>query len=309
MISSFINSKFESQVQDRIAQLPEDASLHDLFGGCSDELWLWVLTQGRRTIPQITSLLPTLPDEQLQMQYTGKSGDDGLNQALSAISVMRDGAERCGFDLSKPDMNILDFGCGWGRITQTLLRDTQIKNLAGADVQQGVLDMCVQSGLSCQFSCVEPWPPTKLESASFDLIFAYSVFSHLSQENHMAWVEELASKLKPGGVLAVTTRPRSFITMVKELRSRKDLPAHANGAAAAFMDTSAWLGRYDAGEFCFDIAGSGGKNLAGGYYGEAIVPKQFIERHWSKFFDRIEFIHAHEHGKFDQSVIIARRSL
>jgi len=309
MLNQLSKSSLEQKARKRIDAAPGGASLCDIFFGCSDDLWLWVLTHGRRDIPRLQELLPTLPDDTLQMQYTGKHGDDGLKTALSVVNVFREGATKCGFDLNRPDLRILDFGCGWGRITQTLLRDTQPENLVGADVQQGVLDICEQSGLKCALSYVTPWPPSSLDDQSFDLIFSYSVLSHLSQKNHMAWVEELASKLKPGGVLAASTRPRSFITMVNELRKRKDVPAHANGAAAAFLDTSAWLGRYDAGEFCFDIEGGGGKDLTGGYYGEAIVPQQFVEREWSKYFDRIEFVHAHEHGKFDQSVIIAHRAL
>jgi SAM-dependent methyltransferase len=46
-------------------------------------------------------------------------------------------------------------------------------------------------------------PPLSLESASFDLIWALSVFTHLTDAS-LAWLAELHRLLKPGGLLIAT---------------------------------------------------------------------------------------------------------
>ena len=46
----------------------------------------------------------------------------------------------------------------------------------------------------------QPDPPLDLERSSFDLIWALSVFTHLT-DNSLAWLRELHALLKPGGLL------------------------------------------------------------------------------------------------------------
>ena len=306
MDEQFASRDHARDAQARLDGAGPQASLHEVFAGCSDELWYWVLTDGRRINPAIARRLPRLPDPDIQSRFTALSGDETFRQAADSVAVFREAARQHGLDFNTADLRLLDFGCGWGRITQVLLRDAEASNITGVDIQQEAIDICIETGLDCDFALVEAWPPTALPDGAYDMIVAYSVFSHLSEENHIAWVEELAAKLKPGGIFTATTRPRSFITMVAELRDREDLPVHARGAAASFLDTDAWLDRYDRGEFCFDIAGSGGKELVG-FYGEAVVPQSFVTKAWGKFFSTVGMITTQEHGAFDQNVIYAKK--
>jgi predicted SAM-dependent methyltransferase len=43
------------------------------------------------------------------------------------------------------------------------------------------------------------------ESDFFDVIYATSVFTHLSEEMHFAWIEELLRILKKQGIILITT--------------------------------------------------------------------------------------------------------
>ncbi len=47
------------------------------------------------------------------------------------------------------------------------------------------------------------WPPLEFDSASFDLVWAISVFTHLT-DNSIPWLLELHRILKPGGLLIAT---------------------------------------------------------------------------------------------------------
>jgi hypothetical protein len=69
-------------------------------------------------------------------------------------------------------------GCGWGRIIRFFLRDIEPGQLMGIDCLPLAIEICQQSDPATRFSLVNALPPTTLASESFDLIHAYSVFSH-----------------------------------------------------------------------------------------------------------------------------------
>ncbi|MCC5823958.1 MAG: class I SAM-dependent methyltransferase [Phycisphaerales bacterium] len=285
----------------------DSTTLRELFRGCPDAEWLWALTDGRAEHPCLRRLFPALPEEQFQKQFTGRSNRDTFTQAIDATNLFLGEARALGLDLDRPGLEVLDFGCGWGRITQTLFRDFDPARITGCDVADQALAICRETRLGCELIKIPYLPPTELSEASADLIVAYSVFSHLSEDAHMAWVEELARVLRPGGVLVVTTRCRAFIDYTESVRRQPEIPPHALGTAASFRDPEAWKQRYDRGEFCFDGANNG-QHWPDDYYGEAVVPEGFASAKWSRFFTQIRFTPAEKHGKFDQSVIAARKS-
>ena len=48
-------------------------------------------------------------------------------------------------------------------------------------------------------------PPLPLETELFDCVYAISIFTHLSEKLHYAWIEELFRLIKPNGILIFTT--------------------------------------------------------------------------------------------------------
>lgn len=59
---------------------------------------------------------------------------------------------------------------------------------------------------------------------TFDLVCAYSVFCHLSNDVTLPWMGEFERVLKPGGFLVFTTRPESFLGFcsLESTRARQD---------------------------------------------------------------------------------------
>ena len=219
---------------------------------------------------------------------------------------MRQKARNLGLPLGTASGMLLDFGCGWGRLTQVFLRDFEPDNIIAGDVSDEALDLFQKTELPCQLLKVASFPPLSLPDNSIDFATAYSVFSHLSEEAHWAWIRELHRVLRPGGVLAVTTRPREFIDHVVGLRKQPEIPDFARGAASSFLDFEAAYRQYDAGEFCFDVLGGGGDGREG-FYGEALIPKAYVERVWGALFDATDFVSHLEHQSFDQNLLIARK--
>lgn len=297
---------YYEKTMDILEQNQSHNSLKRLFSSVSNDHWLWILTDGRRRIERINKMLPSLPEEGIQKRFTGKSGDETLKQAVGACTVFKEVAERHGFDFKLKNTRLLDFGCGWGRLSQVFLRDFEARDIIGVDVQADALDICRKCGFENPLMKVDPWPPTPIDAESIDLIIAYSVFSHLSEENHWAWLQEFLRILKPGGIVVATTRNRAFIRYAAELRKRSEVPPQGRGTANVFMNTDEILRRYDDGEYCFEVYESGREALKG-FYGEACIPKQYIEKKWSKIFSSVGFLSQAEHKSFDQNVLIAKK--
>lgn len=284
-----------------------DASLRDIFKGCDDETWLWALTEGRARDARLTDRLPELPPEDFQKQFTGRSGRLAFDQAIKGINGFLTQARALGLDTDARGLRVMDMGCGWGRLTQTLLRDFDPEQIVGGDVMPAAIQRCRDLGTPGELTVLEHFPPTSLGENSLDLIIAFSVFSHLAESAHLAWRDEIARVLRPGGVFVGTTRPRSFMVYVSKLREAAGpVPDHARGGAIAFMQSDDWLSRYERGEFCFD-APHLSPDWPGVYYGEAAVPRHYIETRWAECFAEVRFLDDHEHGLFDQAMFAVRK--
>jgi SAM-dependent methyltransferase len=99
---------------------------------------------------------------------------------------------------------ILDFGCGVGR-TLTAFWDVREEITAyGCDIDRASIDWANEH-LNPPFTFVacDEVPPLALPDRTFDLVYAMSVFTHIT--DHWAdWIVELHRVLKPGGVLVAS---------------------------------------------------------------------------------------------------------
>jgi SAM-dependent methyltransferase len=112
---------------------------------------------------------------------------------------------------------------------------------------------CRATNRWCSFHLIDPLPPT---AGPFDLIYLYSVFSHLPEEMHWALPNEFHRLLAPGGLLIATTWSRDYMMNCKSLRQgqfrRSSPPLWVRGPTKRFQDTDAALAAYDRGEFCYE---------------------------------------------------------
>jgi SAM-dependent methyltransferase len=187
------------------------------------------------------------------------------------------------------------------------LREVSARNLHGVDVDPEMVALCRDLyGPLARFDTVPPRPPAPALWERYDVIYLYSVFSHLSQEVHLAWVEEFARRLAPGGLLLATTQSRGFLDFCASLRSGSTPEdPWQQSLARCFTDHDDALQRYDRGEFLFEPTG-GGDHRPSTFYGEAVVPRGFVERSWPSSLRLVEF---HDDPKLlAQALIIARRT-
>ncbi|MGH9783087.1 MAG: class I SAM-dependent methyltransferase, partial [Terriglobia bacterium] len=99
---------------------------------------------------------------------------------------------------------VLDFGCGCGRTLMWLQAQFPAVNWHGADVNAEMIEWCRTHIPSARFTINASLPPLEYPEATFDLVYAVSVFTHLSDEYQRAWIPELRRVLRPGGLLLIT---------------------------------------------------------------------------------------------------------
>jgi ubiquinone/menaquinone biosynthesis C-methylase UbiE len=204
----------------------------------------------------------------------------------------------------QPAVSILEFGCGWGRMIRLFLRDVEPQNLWGIDCMPAAIDICRTTNHYCNFRMVDPLPPSRLAGDRFDLVYAYSVFSHLSEDAHEKWLTEFTRLLRPGGLLVATTRPREFILACAEARAQHEARDWAQGAVLAFKDTTESLARYDRGEFMYEPIG-GGDVLDKSFFGETCIPRAYVEKTWTRYFGLVDYID--DRSLCQQNVIVVRK--
>jgi SAM-dependent methyltransferase len=107
-------------------------------------------------------------------------------------------------DWSFAGKRVLDFGCGAGRVVRHALVEDPGAEYWGCDIDSRSVDwMRAHLAPSLQVFQSEDWPPTEQPDAQFDLIYAFSVFTHLL-DSWSAWLMELHRLLDGDGVLIVT---------------------------------------------------------------------------------------------------------
>ena len=148
--------------------------------------------------------------------------------------------------------------------------------------------------LPCKIVHSKPLPPIpNINQTKFDVIYSFSVFSHLTEEYFRSWVAYLMSLLKDDGVLIFTTRGSSFIDHI-EKNSIKP---------ALFQNYRELRQRYSNGEFLFFSDRGNSVELSGDFFGNAFIPRQYVERELSSsFLDFTEQV-----PNVNQAVVVLKR--
>lgn len=251
--------------------------------------------------------LPRFPSVEMQQNTTGLSAEAALRQAHAFYTDVERETRKLGRPLDA-QTRVLDFGFGWGRISRTFMEKISVRNLHGVDVDPSFAEMTRSLFDSNQFEACAPFPPTKFEDGSFDLIISYSVFSHLSERACADWMREFARLLKPGGVVAWTTRHDSFFDFCRWAR---DQGAAASGyvqaLGALFPDIDDARRRHRAGEFIHGTSegvGGGGPRDSS-FYGETWIPERYAREAYGEHFELVA--NCFDGSRYDQACFVFQR--
>jgi len=121
---------------------------------------------------------------------------------------------------------VLDFGMGCGRITAPLRRRRPDWRIEGCDVDGEAIEWCRRNLPEVRCRRIDRTPPAPLPSASFDLIWAFSVFTHLPRAEQLAWLVECARLLRRGGLLVATVHGEHAAELAGDAEIRAELDEH-----------------------------------------------------------------------------------
>jgi SAM-dependent methyltransferase len=129
----------------------------------------------------------------------------------------------------KDGMAVYDLGCGCGRTAQALQRAGWQGRYSGADIVAGFVAELKRKCLGYE-AYVHREPTIVAEDSSIDMLFHWSVFTHISPEECFLYLEDSFRALKPGGKLVFSFLElgdsghfATFENRVGRLRAKKRL--------------------------------------------------------------------------------------
>jgi SAM-dependent methyltransferase len=175
--------------------------------------------------------------------------------------------------------SVLDFGCGCGRVVRYWQHFSRMR-VYGVDTNRHLLRWCKMRLGFGDFRATGMRPPLPFEDKRFDLIYAFSVFTHLTEELQLAWMDELERVLRPGGYLVISTHGQ---------RSAHDLPNNLKR-------------RFDDGHLVVSLFGSEGGNDCNAFH-----PPGYFEKVIARRFTTVAFRSEGAAGNPPQDLFLLRK--
>ena len=261
----------------------------------SDDAWFDLQFEPEAARERYNLSLPTFPPDDVQLRFTGLSARDNLLQARNfyEYAIVRSQLRQA------PDPRILDFGGGWGRVSRFFLRDVSPRRITVADCLTDSIHWLRETHNPCDIRKNDVLPPIRGIGRGFHLIYAYSVFSHLSPGATRAWLDYLISLLRPGGWLVITTMAGAFLDHLAG-QGRESLTSEYAGLLPS---PEVMRDRYEQGEVQFYPTGGGGE-LSASFYGISLLPRRyFTENYGANLVDFTEDV-----PRVNQAVVALRKA-
>jgi len=137
-----------------------------------------------------------------------------------------------------------------------------------------MVDWCRENLPFAEVAVNESSPPLPYESSTFDLVYALSVFTHLTEEAQRSWIHECFRVLKPGGHLLISTLGEHYLSLGR--LSASERAAFGNGELVVLYE------------------GSSGTSLCSAYH-----PAEYVRTQLARDFELVSFLPAADDGRHD----------
>ena len=108
------------------------------------------------------------------------------------------------------DKKVLDWGCSPSRIVRHFPGISEDTEFYGIDYNPESISWNKKNIKNVIFFKNEINPPTQFKNEFFDAIYGLSVFTHLSAENHINWIEELYRITHTNSILILSSHGEIF---------------------------------------------------------------------------------------------------
>ena len=178
------------------------------------------------------------------------------------------------------DLSILEWGCGPGRLIRHMneLLDGRSLQLTGADYNKRTIDWCRKNLPGIDFLRNDLMPPLAVADDQYDVVYCFSVFTHLSEDAQKAWTAELRRVLKPGGLLICSTHGDQYRHL---LTSKVDVDTYEAGSVVIkgkYVEGKKWYLAIHPEKFVKDVLLADFGDITRIYVGE---DKQLLQDVWT----------------------------
>ncbi|OSC43003.1 class I SAM-dependent methyltransferase [Mycobacterium decipiens] len=181
--------------------------------------------------------------------------------------------------------DILDFGCGCGRVIQNFRDPAKPCNLYATDIDPDLVSWGKSNLSDIRWSVNSHHAPSPFNDNSFDLIYCVSVFTHLDEDLQHEWLRELQRIARPGSTLILTVHGGH----------------HIGALDASYRNEIRQRG------FLYITSAEGRLKLDGlpDFYQSTYHTKEYIHKVWSQYFDIVDYV---ERGiNNDQDAVLLRK--
>lgn len=224
---------------------------------------------------------PPNPPREVQERFVGSSYSAAYVEAERFVSRAFEHLSGA----TTRQLRVLDFGAGWGRILRMLLLRLKPEQLWSTDVDLDMTALVHATLPGVNANTNATLPPSSFRSGMFDAITAFSVFSHLSEEAHRAWVVEFARILRPGGHVFITVLEPQFLAAVVAAQAAVesgDADSFARNLASITRDGELDMRAAAKGRFVYAGLGDDDGPRARAFYSWAVAPRAWLERTWGE---------------------------
>jgi SAM-dependent methyltransferase len=163
---------------------------------------------------------------------------------------------------------MLDFGCGCGRVLRHWQRMSGVE-IHGAEPEDRLREWCAHNLPFASISRSPALPPLPYETDAFDLVYAVSVLTHLTERAQLLWMTELGRVIRPGGLLLLTIHGDRYLDRLSAAERQS----------------------YEEGRLVVRYASAAGTNLCSAFH-----PARFVRERLSAGFNLLE----HTTGGFER---------
>lgn len=258
------------------------------------EYWIWLAWHGLEEYAELKAVWFASPPAWLLERCAGVGASERDFVRSGAVDWRRQLAalQRGGVRLE--GSSILELGCGAGRVLRYFSRYSAGTMFTGADSDSEAVDWCRRELGFAEFVALPSRAPSPLRAASFDAVLVPTWLEHLEPTEAVAWVEECARLLRPGGVLvacylgacavqrwlsadapSTNPTPHELRRELARLRDEGALHFPAPPPESAWPENAAWVRTAD---------------LAA--LGSCFLTREYVERAWTRRFSVIELLEA-----------------
>ena len=232
-----------------------------------------------RVQSHLTGSAPIPPSDFVHLVTGQRSAYRFLNGGRSASETIRETLLKHGIEISQLGA-VLDFGCGVGRIMRHW---SAIRHPVwyGTDYNPRLVEWCRNHLKFAEFEVNTLSDRLPYKSETFDLIYAFSVFTHLSETLQFYWIDELSRVLKPGGYIYMTTHGEYYHTGLSPEEQRQ----FRNGRLVVREPEQS------------------GSNICCAYH-----PVSYVRAKMARNFDLVDFIQSGAKGNSTQDIYLLKKS-